>query len=136
MHPRVQHFETVVRDSFARQTFMTTLGATLVRVAPGEVDVALAFRSDLVQQNGALHAGVLAAIADSACGYAALTLMPEGSNVLSVEFKLNLLAPATAPSFLAKARVIRAGGTLTVCSADVLAGDALVATTLSTMIRR
>jgi uncharacterized protein (TIGR00369 family) len=136
MQPCVQHFETIVRDSFARQTFMATLGATLARVAPGEVDIALPFRGDLVQQNGALHAGVLAAIADSACGYAALTLMPEGANVLSVEFKLNLLAPATAASFLARARVLRSGATLSVCSADVLAGEQLVATMLGTMIRR
>lgn len=132
----MQHFEAVVRESFARQTFMATLGATLARVAPGEVDIALPFRADLVQQNGALHAGVLASIADSACGYAALTLMPEGANVLSVEFKLNLLAPATASSFLARARVVRSGGTLTVCTADVLAGETLVATMLGTMIRR
>lgn len=127
--------ETSVRESFTRQTFMSALGARLMRVVPGEVDIALEFRGDLLQQSGTLHAGVLAAIADSACGYAALSLMPAGSNVVSVEFKLNLLAPATT-SVLARARVLRAGRTLSVTSADVLAGETLVATMLATMMRR
>ena len=87
-------FESRVRASFARQTFMATIGARLARVAPGEVDIELDVRDDLVQQHGFLHAGVLASAADSACGYAALSLMPPGAAVLSVEFKVNLLAPA------------------------------------------
>ncbi len=114
---------------------MSTIGARLVRVAPGEVDIELDFCDDLTQQSGTLHAGVLSSIADSACGYAALSLMPEGSNVVSVEFKLNLLAPATS-SIVARARVLRAGRTLTVTSADVLAGETLIATMLATMMRR
>src|SRR5581483_7677418 len=80
-------FESRVRDSFAKQRFMATLGARLTRVEPGEVDIELASRDDLVQQHGFLHAGVLASAADSACGYAALSLMPPGAAVLSVEFK-------------------------------------------------
>jgi uncharacterized protein (TIGR00369 family) len=127
--------EETVRESFARQAFMSTIGARLARVAAGEVDIELPFRDDLTQQSGTLHAGVISAIADSACGYAALSLMPEGSNVVSVEFKLNLLAPATT-SIVARARVLRAGRTLTVTSADVLAGETLIATMLATMMRR
>ena len=114
---------------------MSTIGARLVRVAPGEVDIELSFRDDLMQQSGTLHAGAISAIADSACGYAALSLMPAGSNVVSVEFKLNLLAPAMT-SIIARARVLRAGRTLTVTSADVLAGETLIATMLATMMRR
>ena len=125
-----------MRESFARQAFMTTIGAQLGRLAPGEVEVVLPFRADLLQQSGTLHAGVLAAIADSACGYAALSLMPEGANVLSVEFKLNLLAPASAATFAAQARVVRAGRTLTVVTCDVTAAQNVVATMLATMIRR
>lgn len=116
---------------------MTLLGASLEHVGDGEITIALPFREDLVQQTGTLHAGVIAAIADSACGYAALSKMPDGSNVLSVEFKLNLLAPASGSRFVAKARVVRAGRTLTVVTADVFADETtIVATMLGTMIRR
>lgn len=128
--------EARVRNSFSKQELMATIGAELARVADGEVDIALPFRRDLVQQTGTLHAGIVAAIADSACGYAALTKMPEGSEVWSVEFKLNLLAPAAGARFLAKGRVIRAGRTLIVAAADVLGDGMLVATMLATMIRR
>jgi uncharacterized protein (TIGR00369 family) len=110
-----------VRRSFAAQAFMATLGARLERVAPGEVVIALPFRADLTQQHGFLHAGVTAALADSACGYAALTLMEPGAAVLSVEFKINLLAPARGERFEASARVIRPGRTLMICSAEVRA---------------
>lgn len=116
---------------------MATLGAELTRVGPGEVHVAISFRNDLGQQSGSLHAGVIASIADSACGGAALTLMPAGSDVVSVEFKLNLLAPSVGERFVAQARVVRAGKTLTVCTADVIAdGKTVVATMLGTFMRR
>ena len=128
--------EEAVRQSFARQTFLSTIGATLSRVAEGEVDIELPFRADLLQQSGSLHAGVVSAIADTACGYAALTKMPEGSEVLSVEFKVNLLAPAAGSRFVARARVVRSGRTLTVSAADVFADEKLIATMLATMIRR
>jgi uncharacterized protein (TIGR00369 family) len=108
-----------VRASFARQAAMHTLGATLVRVAPGEVELALPFRDDLTQQHGFLHAGVVAAVVDSACGYAALTLMEPGAAVLSVEFKVNLLAPARGAHFRALGRVVRAGRTLTVVAGEL-----------------
>jgi uncharacterized protein (TIGR00369 family) len=114
-------FEGRVRASFAKQAFMATLGAELTAVQPGEVTIELSFRDDLTQQHGYLHAGVLASLADSACGYAALTLMPAGAAVLSVEFKLNLMKPAAGARFRALGRVVRAGKTLTVCTAEVQA---------------
>ncbi len=100
---------------------MGLLGARLARVSPGEVDIELPFRSDLVQQHGYLHAGVTTAIADSACGYAALSLMPADAAVLSVEYKVNLLAPAIGSRFLALGRVIKSGRTVTVVRGEVLA---------------
>lgn len=119
--PRDPEFEPRVRASFARQAAMRTLGATLERVAPGEVDLALPFRADLTQQHGFLHAGVVAAVVDSACGYAALSLMEPGAAVLSVEFKVQLLAPARGARFLALGRVVRAGRTLTVVTGELRA---------------
>lgn len=114
-------FDTRVRRSFERQTFMATLGAELATVEPGHVVIELPFRDDLVQQHGYLHAGVVTSVADSACGYAALSLMRPGVNVLSVEFKVNLLAPASGERFRAVGRVVRAGRTLTVCAGEVYA---------------
>ena len=137
--PRDPDYERRVRESFARQRAMATLGARLVRVAPGEVEVALAFDEALTQQHGYVHAGVVAAAADTACGYAALTLADAGSEVLSIEFKLNLLSPAAGESFVARARVLRAGRNVTVCAGDVFAAqggaEKLVATMLATMMR-
>lgn len=133
-------FERLTRESFARQSLMSTLGAELVRVVPGEVEIALPFSEAFCQQNGFLHAGALSSIADSANGYAAFTLCPPGTDVLAVEFKINLLAPAKASRFLASGRVLRPGRTLTVCLAHVfgIAGEerVLVATMLSTIISR
>jgi uncharacterized protein (TIGR00369 family) len=116
-------YESRVRASFARQSMMTVLGASLERVAPGEVDIRLPFRADLTQQHGFLHAGVTTTIADSACGYAALSLMPPGAAVLTVEFKVNLMAPAAGQVFVARGRVLKAGRTLTTCAGDVFALD-------------
>jgi uncharacterized protein (TIGR00369 family) len=136
--PVIPEFADRVRESFARQRFMTTIGASLTRVEPGAVDIELPFDTSLTQQHGFLHTGVVAAVADSACGYAALTLMDEESAVLSVEVKLNLLAPAAGNRFAARGRVVRSGRTLTVCRADVFATDAdgerHVATMLATMM--
>ena len=136
--PQDPEFEARVRASFARQRFMSTLGAALTRVAPGEVDIELAVRDELTQQHGFLHAGALAAAADSACGYAALSLMPAGTAVLSVEFKINLLAPAAGDKIVARGRVIRAGRTVTVCWGEVAAhasgSERLVATMVGTMM--
>jgi uncharacterized protein (TIGR00369 family) len=133
-------FEAVVRESFARQTFMSALGAKMERVAPGEVDISAPFNRGYSQQNGFLHAGVITSIADSACGYSALSMAPPGYDVLAVEFKINLLRPAASPSFLACAKVVRAGKTLTVAMAEVFgvngAARELVATMMSTVIAR
>lgn len=136
--PQDPAYEARVRASFERQRFMQTIGAQLVRVAPGEVDVELPVREALTQQHGFLHAGALATVADSACGYAALSLMPAGAAVLSVEFKINLLAPAAGDRVVARGRVIRAGKTVTVCWGEVTAYDVaserLVATMVATMM--
>lgn len=119
---------------------MQLIGATLGRVEPGAVDIMLPFREDLTQQHGYIHAGIITTVADSACGYAAYTLMPADSEVLSVEFKVNLLRPAGGEIFLAEARVLKAGKTLTVTRCDVYGKTGeeskLVATMLATMIRR
>ena len=119
--PRDPDFEARVRASFARQAFMAALGAELMAVSPGEVSIALPFREDLTQQHGFLHAGAVASVVDSACGYAALSLMPPGAGVLSVEFKVNLLAPAAGERFIATGRVVKPGRTLTVCAGEVAA---------------
>lgn len=131
-------FEQRVRASFARQRVMTTIGATLVSVAPGEVVIELPFREDLTQQHGFLHAAIVTAIVDSACGYAAYTLMPSDAAVLTVEYKVNFLAPAAGHRFLAYGRVTKPGRTLTVTTGDVVAetpaGPRPVATMLATMM--
>jgi uncharacterized protein (TIGR00369 family) len=140
MQPQDAEYESRIRESFARQRIMHFIGASLKRVEPGAVDIVLPYREDLTQQNGYIHAGIITTVADSACGYAAYSLMPAGSDVLSVEFKVNLLRPAAGEIFVAEARVIKAGGTLIVTSCDVYgwaADDAkMVATMLGTMIRR
>src|SRR5688500_5279443 len=112
-------FETRVRNSFNRQRLMATIGASIAEVRPGHVALRMPFRADLTQQHGFLHAGTVAALADSACGYAALSLMPADAAVLSIEFKVNMLAPAKGESFVARGVVLRAGRTIMVCRADV-----------------
>ena len=129
-----------IHASAANQGFLNLIGARLTHVAPGEAEFTVAYRDDLTQQHGFVHGGVITTIADVACGYAAYTLMPEGSEVLSVEFKVNLLRPAVGSSFRARARVLKPGKTLTVVQADVFAttpeGEKQVATMLATMIRK
>ena len=138
--PKDPDYERRVRESFARQRAMETFGARLLRVAPGEVEVGLDFREAFTQQHGYLHAGVVTAVVDTACGYAALTLMEPGAEVLSVEFKLNLLSPAAGQRFAARARVVRAGRNITVCAGDLYAlkdggAEKVVATMLATMMK-
>ena len=129
-----------VRDNFAQQQFMRTLGATLLSVNPGAVEITVPFRADLTQQNGFLHAGVITSILDSACGYAALSVAPEDANVLSVEFKVNLLSPAVGEKVIARAQVKRAGKLLTVSTADAFAikdnQEKLVATMVATIVNQ
>lgn len=119
--PRDPDFEPRVRASFSRQRAMETIGARLVRVEAGEVELELPFRDDLTQQHGFLHAGIVTAIVDSACGYAALSLMEPGAAVVSVEYKVNLLAPAVGERMRAIGRVIKPGRTLLVCTGEVIA---------------
>ena len=135
--------EARIRRSFARQGYMTAIGAELVHVAAGEVDIALPFSERLTQQDGYIHAGVVAGVTDSACGYAALTTMEANAEVLTVEFKINLLAPAAGEQLVARGRVLRTGRTLTVCRGDAVTmsdgGEKHVATltaTLMAIVRR
>lgn len=137
--PRNSDFVSRVQADFARQGLMTTFGANLLDVSPGNVTISLPFRADLTQQHGYLHAAVITAIVDNACGYAALSLMPAGVEVLTVEYKVNFLAPATGPLFVARGRVIKPGRTLNVCTGDVVARDVdgrerQIATMLTTMM--
>ena len=116
--PADPSFEERTRASFARQGIMGYLGARLEKVGPGRVEISLPFRPELSQQHGFFHAGVVATIADSAGGYAGFTLFPADSGVLTVEFKLHLLAAADGERVRAVGEVIRAGRTLTVCRLD------------------
>jgi len=124
--PADDNWEQRVRASFARQGAMHYIGATIQTLEPGRCAIALPFRPELAQQHGYFHAGIVSAIVDSAGGYAALTLFPPGSEVLTVEFKINLMAPANGALLIAEGRVIRSGRTLTVCTGEAhsMSGDA------------
>jgi uncharacterized protein (TIGR00369 family) len=135
--PRNPAFAETVRASFAAQAFMATLGATLGRVEAGEVELELPFSPALVQQHGYLHAGALTAVLDSACGYAAYTLMAAEQEVLTTEFSVHLLEPAAGERLRATGRVVRAGRTLTVCDGvlvDVDAPQRPIATMTATLM--
>lgn len=138
-HASNPNFSAEIKDSFAKQTIMGLIGGELTRVEPGVVEISLVYRGDLTQQHGYVHAGIVTTIADSACGYAAYTLMPPNSDVLAVEFKVNLLRPAKGETFVARAEVIKSGRTLTVVRADVhaLSGETreLIAIMQGTMMR-
>lgn len=114
------NFEQRVRESFARQGAMRLIGGQLGRVEPGRVDIELPFRADLTQQHGFFHAGITSTIADSAGGYAAYTLFPADSSVLTVEFKINLIAPAQGEKLIATGRVKKSGRTLAICEFEVV----------------
>ena len=136
--PQDDNYEMRVRESFSKQKLMQTIGATLTKVVPGEVEISLEFRDDLTQQHGFIHAGIVATLADTACGYAAFSLMAPDAAVLTVEYKINLLSPAVGESLIACGRVTKPGRTLTVCSGDVFAVNngekKLVAMILATMM--
>jgi len=129
---RTPHYADRVRDSFALQGAMRTLGARLARIEPGAVDIELDWAAALTQQHGFLHAGMVATALDSACGYAGFTLMGEDAAVLTIEFKINLLAPAQGERFRMEGRVLKPGRTITVTEGRAYAlgaqGDKLVAT--------
>jgi len=131
-------FERRVRDSFARQAAMALIGATITRVEPGRCEIELPVRDDLTQQHKFVHGGVVGMIADSAGGYAAFTLMPADASVLTVEFKINMLAPAKGERLVARGEVLKPGRTLSIVRADVYALDAgretLVAATQQTLM--
>jgi uncharacterized protein (TIGR00369 family) len=119
--PADPDYERRVGASFAKQNIMATIGAVLTRVAPGEVEITLPVADHIGQQHGFVHAGAVATIADSAAGYAALSLMPPGAGVLTTEFKINLMAPAAGERLIARGRVVKAGRTLTISLAEVFA---------------
>lgn len=138
LEPADPDFEARVRDSFSRQSFMTTIGAELTRVAPGETEIRVPFRSDLCQQHGLFHGGLIGTIADNAAGYASYSLMPRENSVLTVEYKLNLLSPALGDALISRAHVARAGRRITVCHANVYVAregvEKLCATALGTFM--
>lgn len=115
--------EARIRDSFARQGFLATVGARLERVAPGEVEIALTPGRAVSQQHGFVHGGVVAALADTACGYAAMSLAPAEAEVLTVEFKVNFLAPTKGDRLLVRGRVLKSGRTLSVVEGRALVED-------------
>ena len=118
---------------------MSTIGARLMRVSPGEVEIEMPFGDVLTQQHGYTHAGIVTALVDTACGYSALSLTAPDTEVLTVEYKVNFIAPAEGERFVARGRVVRAGRTITVCSGEVVAvtgaEETHVAVMLATMIR-
>ena len=137
--PKDPYFADRVRANFARQSTMATLGVTIARLAPGEIELAMPYEPAYTQQHGFMHAGIIATALDSACGYAAFSLMPADAAVLTVEFKTNLLAPAKGDRFRFRAHVVKPGRTLTVCDAQAFALDGaaderLVATMTGTLM--
>jgi uncharacterized protein (TIGR00369 family) len=139
LQPQDPNYQERVRLSFARQRVMQTLGIEIARLNPGEIELTMAHDQAYTQQHGFTHAGIIATALDSACGYAAFSLMPADAAVLTVEFKINLLAPAQGARFLFRSTVIKSGRTLSVCEARALAlgdgsGERLIATMTGTLM--
>jgi uncharacterized protein (TIGR00369 family) len=136
--PKDPQFDTRVRASFARQPAMASLGVEIVALSPGEIELSMPYAAAFTQQHGFIHAGIITTALDSACGYAAFSLMPEDAAVLTVEFKTNLLAPARGEYFRFRSQVVKPGRTITVCDAQafaVAAGkESLVATMSGTLM--
>lgn len=136
--PKNPDFRRVATDTFERQRAMRTLGISIARMEPGEVDLAMEYAIDFTQQNGFVHAGIVTAGLDNACGIAAFTLLPAGFDILTVEFKTNLLAPARGERFVFRANVVKPGRTLTVCEGRAYAfqdgAETLIATMSATMM--
>ncbi len=134
------NFAQTVSESFYKQGLMQHLGAKLDSVEPGYVRIVMPYSENLTQQHSFFHAGAVTSIVDSACGYAALTLMPAGAEVLTIEFKVNFVAPANGEYVIAHGRVLKPGRTVTVCQGEVMAVkdgvEKLCATMLATMISR
>ena len=121
--PQDPDFDRRVRASFARQQVMATLGIEISRLSPGEIELTMPYAAAHTQQHGFVHAGIIATALDSACGYAAFSLMTANAEVLTVEFKISLLAPARGHRFVFQAQVVKPGKTLTFCQARALAKD-------------
>ena len=117
--PLDQDFENKVRESFSRQQFMNFIGARLVIVRPGHCEIQIEYKEDLSQQHGFFHGGIIGTVADNSAGYAAYSLMPVDSSILTVEYKLNLIAPGGGDLLISRANVIKPGRTLTICRSDV-----------------
>ena len=136
--PKNPDFREVAAATFGRQQAMRTLGISIARLDPGEVDLSMAYSTEFTQQNGFVHAGIITAGLDTACGIAAFTLMPAGSDILTVEFKTNLLAPAMGDRFAFCAHVVKPGRTLTVCEGRAFAArdgaEHLIATMTGTLM--
>jgi uncharacterized protein (TIGR00369 family) len=136
--PKNPDYRKVATATFDRQQAMRTLGISIARIEPGEVDLSMPYSLDWTQQNGFVHAGIITAGLDTACGIAAFTLMASGSDVLTVEFKTNLLAPAKGKRFSFRAHVVKPGRTLTVCEARAFADtdgvESLIATMTGTLM--
>ena len=136
--PKNPDYRAVAAATFDSQPAMQSLGISIARLEPGEVDLAMPYSAAWTQQNGFIHAGVITAALDTACGIAAFTLMPANSDVLTVEFKTNLLAPASGDRFVFRARVVKPGRTLTVCEAQAFAehdgAENLIATMTGTLM--
>lgn len=141
--PMDEDFESRIRSSFEKQGIMHTIGGRLLKVEPGEVHIGFPFSDALTQQHGFIHAGILTTVVDSACGYAASTLMPAESEVLTVEYKVNFISPAKGEKFLAVGQVFKPGRSLTVCRGEVFAKDdsgyktvVLMQTTMMTILTK
>lgn len=113
--------QSTAQDAFDAHSVFQTIGASLIHIGDGEADIALDYRPDLCQQDGFIHAGILTTIVDSACGLAALTMMPEGARVLTVEFKINFMSPGIGDRFIARGRVIKSGRTISTTKGEVYA---------------
>jgi uncharacterized protein (TIGR00369 family) len=131
--PKNPRFHQRIAESFGRQRAMSTLGITITRLVAGEIELSMPYARDYTQQHGFVHAGIMTTALDSACGYAAFSLMPADADVLTVEFKTNLLAPAKGERFVFRARVVKPGRTITVCDASAFAVEAGVEKPVATM---
>jgi uncharacterized protein (TIGR00369 family) len=131
--PKNPDYRGVAAATFERQQAMRTLGISIARLEPGEVDLSMQYSAEFTQQNGFVHAGIITAGLDNACGIAAFTLMPPGCDILTVEFKTNLLAPAKGDRFVFRAHVVKPGRTLTVCEARAFAQTGGTETLIATM---
>ncbi|GAA4276253.1 PaaI family thioesterase [Aquimarina mytili] len=117
--PKTKNYKTKVEESFERQQFMKLINAKLIAVQPGYCEIHVPYDSNLTQQHGFFHAGVISTIADNTAGYAGFSLMEENSSVLTVEFKINLMSPGDGELLIGKSHVIKNGRTLTICKSDV-----------------